>query len=275
MHKNIIKKNPKKKISEKIKSQLVYLIKNDEQVRREILNLLPEKSDSVSFDKSEYIHINEYNQLKQEIEEYKNLKAENDILKNTISSLNTELANVTKSKTNAEKNVKNYENEKSKLDSEIQKLKKQLDNATGFKKRYSIIDECYQDYLNLSDNKKSELKGIIYADSVQSFFACAGKSNFVRRFSEYITKCIMKIKGTDEDIEILKKIFDTLFNVYNESEGSIKYERDDVRTGDVYNTEKYSTIGLQQGTVTDILFLGYHSTENNREFCKSIVEVSE
>lgn len=266
--KNIIKKNPEKNISEKFKSQLVYLIKNDERVRCEILNLLPKKSDSVSFDKSEYIHINEYNQLKQELEEYKNLKAENDTLKNTIESLKTKLADETRGKTDAE-------NKLQKLDVNFNKIKKQLDNATGFKKRYSIIDECYQDYLNLSDNKKSELKGIIYADSVQSFFACAGKSNFVRRFSEYITKCIMKIKGTDEDIEILKRIFDTLFNVYNESEGSIKYERDDVRTGDVYNTEKYSTIGLQQGTVTDILFLGYHSTENNREFCKSIVEVSE
>ncbi len=281
------KKNKYKKCritSDSFHQQLLSELRTDAAVRRIIRDIVKSERESSDVDLCKYVPVEEYKKLQDEVER---LKESNKALNDDLKKSETKINDLLKEKNDLIKEKEeelSQENEKlSKITKDCKKYKDTIDELNqkiaslkNFIDKYQVMDECFENYLKVSESRRNELEGIIYAPTVESLFACAGRKDFVKRFAEYIVKCIMREKTVSDDIMYLNNVFDTLFDVANQCEGTERYVRDKVNIGDKYSTDRFSTVGLQQGIVSDVLFYGYHSIENSeREFCKSVVEVSE
>lgn len=263
-------------------------IKEDDDIRRLIREIANEGKDNRTAENSNFISLEDHNaKLKQLKDEYdkelskmKSGKTDLEEIKALNKKLNDEYVPIAimKDKENGlNKTIGKISVEKDGLTEELSESKKKVEDLqkeVNKYKPYDIIVECFDNYRLLSESIKKELEGIVYAPSAEVMLACVGRQGFIRRFSDYITKRIIKQKSVDSDTELLIKMFDTMFDISNKCEEQDVYIRDDVNIGDCFSTDKHSTINLQQGEISDVLFVGYHSAEDSdKTICKSIVEV--
>lgn len=267
-------------------------IKEDDDIRRLIREIANEGKDNRTAENSNFISLEDHNaKLKQLQDEYDKvlseltkLKLDKTNLGNEITVLNKKLkdeyvpiAMMEDKEKKLNKTIGEISGEKEELTNKLSESKnkvKDLQKEVNKYKPYDIIVECFDNYRLLSESIKKELEGIVYAPSAEVMLACVGRQGFIRRFSDYITKRIIKQKSVDSDTELLIKMFDTMFDISNKCEEQDVYIRDDVNIGDCFSTDKHSTINLQQGEISDVLFVGYHSAEDSdKTICKSIVEV--
>ncbi|MCX4375242.1 MAG: hypothetical protein OSJ61_03635 [Lachnospiraceae bacterium] len=279
-----------------IRNDLVYLLNYDNQIRNLIRGIANEEKDLFVSRKSDVISIKEHNEViskiitefddkcqayqSQLVEYAAELKEyeDNYVKKTTYNDLNDKYDKLKKTNSELEKQMETLKNaQKDKLDVAKTEVQNVITEKESLIKKYEgcdVIIECYNNYRLLSEQVKKELEGIIYAPSAAVLFACVGTQGFIRRLSDYITKRIMKTKSVNEDTQLLLAMFDTMFDVNNHIEGREVLVRDVVSINEPFSTDKHSTISLQQGMISDVLFLGYSSVEEPKKcICKSIVEV--
>ena len=247
------KKLKDEKKTRKFKERLICLLK-DEDVRRCISEIFGNDTHIPDTDK----YISE--------EEYKNAVAEKTA---EISRLNTLIKDNTYRISELEKNAENKDREITEYKSVISNQKTTIGNYSN---RYSGTERIYGSFLKLSDDTRSQLSGILKGESLEQFFACAGKDDFVRRFWDFISERIISQKSVSGDDEILADIFDALFDVYNSSTLNVKYIRQDVRAGEMFDWEKHTSTGNSQGEISAVLFRGYCGADG-KILKKSITDV--
>ncbi len=285
----------KKKKQEKFNRRLMKAL-DDEDVLQKIEEIIQNSSGSKKgfFGKNNGDQIdklkNEIAKLRKENEELPRLRKENEEIPK-LRKENEELPKLKKEneeipklkKENEEISKLRKENEEipklRKENEEIPKLRHDIENVEKelkiSQKKYNSVADCYDSFLKLPEQLRSELRGVLYDSSLPCFYACAGKMDFVNRFADNIQHFIIGGRYK-EYVEQLTKIFDFLFDAFNESEGSPKYIRAEVSMGDEFNTNKHITTKLQQGIITKIYFKGYYNADiPDTTIKKSIVEVSE
>lgn len=219
-------------------------------------------------------------QLQHANSELETIKSKNGLLKNKVDELEKKLENErsgsqkTLSEKHAlEKHIRDLNNTNQNLSSELTSTHKLLENLKGaFEKPINYLNM----YRRVSESVRDGLSDIICDKNEILFIASCTSADNLRKIWEY-TKEIISIDedNKQDDIDILKNIFDYFFEVYNNSLPEPIYKRDNVMIDDEYDDEKHirSRNSITSGYIKEILLRGYYSINTEKAICKSVVRI--
>lgn len=169
----------------------------------------------------------------------------------------------TKHKQNNEK-IRKLETENSKVKKDITSLQEEISRWNDM---YDSLISTYEIYCSLPENIKNELNGILHYDSPELFFARAGKSDFVERFWNYISRKIIKDYNNSTEhsmFDSLIELFDRLFDVFNASELNPRFRRCEVYIDDEFDSSQHDKINtVAQGKICEVISPGYTDVKGN------------
>ncbi|MCI5845985.1 MAG: hypothetical protein MRZ94_09430, partial [Oscillospiraceae bacterium] len=133
---------------------------------------------------------------------------------------------------------------------------------------------CLAMYRSLSETTRDGLSDVVCDKNEVLWIASCTSADHLKKIWEY-TKEILSDEERQEDVEILKKIFDYFFDIYNASLPEPIYQRDDIQIEDEYDDEKHirSRDSETSGLITKILLRGYYSINTGYAICKSVVKI--
>lgn len=252
-----------------------------------------------STDEQSYINTTDKNQIKEleqklnqvnaELQKYQSYagqiqqknnvyQQENGRLNNRISDLRTELDNIKLQLQTAlaekrilENDIKDFNREKQNLTSALHSANTALQ---ALKNQFQEPVACLAMYRSLSETTRDGLSDVVCDKNEVLWIASCTSADHLKKIWEY-TKEILSDEERQEDVEILKKIFDYFFDIYNASLPEPIYQRDDIQIEDEYDDEKHirSRDSETSGLITKILLRGYYSINTGYAICKSVVKI--
>lgn len=223
--------------------------------------------------------LQKYKTYSEQLQQRNNLyEQENSKLRKTIHCLEVELQN-TKSLLQSslserqvlEKDIANLSTVKQNLTAELNIAAKSLQD---FKSQFKQPVEYLDMYHALSVPTRDGLSNVICDRNEILFIASCTNADNLKKIWEY-TKEIAGDDYKQNDVDILKKIFDYFFEIFNQSLPEPIYERDPVEIGDEYDEDEYvrSRDSATSGSITKIVLRGYRSINTGYTICKSVVRI--
>ena len=223
--------------------------------------------------------LQKYKTYSEQLQQRNNLyEQENSKLRKTIHCLEVELQN-TKSLLQSslserqvlEKDITNLSTVKQNLTAELNIAAKSLQD---FKRQFKQPVEYLDMYHALSVPTRDGLSDVICDRNEILFIASCTNADNLKKMWEY-TKEITGDDYKQNDVDILKKIFDYFFEIFNQSLPEPIYERDPVEIGDEYDEDEYvrSRDSATSGSITKIVLRGYRSINTGYTICKSVVRI--
>lgn len=223
--------------------------------------------------------LQKYKTYSEQLQQRNNLyEQENSKLRKTIHCLEVELQN-TKSLLQSslserqvlEKDIANLSTVKQNLTAELNIAAKSLQD---FKRQFKQPVEYLDMYHALSVPTRDGLSDVICDRNEILFIASCTNADNLKKMWEY-TKEITGDDYKQNDVDILKKIFDYFFEIFNHSLPEPIYERDPVEIGDEYDEDEYvrSRDSATSGRITKIVLRGYRSINTGYTICKSVVRI--
>lgn len=203
---------------------------------------------------------------------------ENTKLCKTIHDLEAELKktksllqSVLSEKQALEKEIANLSKVKQSLTSELNATVKSLQ---ALKSQFKQPVEYLDMYHTLSASTRNGLSDVICDGNEILFVASCTAADNLKKIWEY-TKEIAGDDYKQNDVDILKKIFDYSFDIFNQSLPEPIYERDPVEVNDEYDDDEYvrSRDSATSGLITKIVLRGYRSINTGCAICKSVVRI--
>ena len=137
--------------------------------------------------------------------------------------------------------------------------------------RYSALDKAYQKYLDLPDEEKERLKGLIPTESLFGFICSGVKWDNVMSIWNFAKRRV--IEEQDESLKYAE-IFEILFQVYVDQNAERRYELIDSDVGERYDMRYHSIIGTKtDGKVYRVLLNGIIDNNTGQVIEKSIIEI--
>ena len=144
-----------------------------------------------------------------------------------------------------------------------------------YAKNFSELDAAYRAYQKLSYNVKFSLRGIFgTGETATIFMAGALTEGHLESLFDFTATEINQDAPTDE-IEILRGLFDFVFNATNSGRREEIFTRLEVNVGDEFNSSTMRKISAsrQSGTVQKISLQGYKHSASGNVVRQSLVEI--
>ena len=200
---------------------------------------------------------------------YQRILKENDRIKNEIEQME-------------QKNIAYEENEK-KLIAQNHELEEQMEILENQKNEIQnhfnrVLDKPEQllkAYRQLSPTIQNGLRNVICKEDEILFSISCSTQEHLKNIWDYIKNGIGNEKFKENEIEILKEIFDYFFDLFNRSLPEPLYKRDDVNVGELFDEDcHYRAQGSStSGRITEVLLRGYRSNNTNNIICRSYVRI--
>ena len=236
---------------DKLKEELLALLKQDDEVQRAVEKICKKKGDCSAQEK-------EIEMLKALVEKLKAMMGQKD---ETIqaSQRKERLQNET---------LRKYEEKIEKLQKEREEIKKEIEKC---KNAFAQELEAYEIYQSLDHETKRALEGIFKNDSLQGFLACGVQEKNIEALWEYIKNEIIEEKKGD--VDKLETIFDLFFNRFTLAFPF--YRRQEVAVGESFDPQKHINLSsiTPSGEIKQVLFRGWLNTKTGKIVKKSIVKL--
>ncbi len=196
-------------------------------------------------------------ELKRDSMEYqrtiRELKSKNDRLGDDIKQVSDDFDNY---KLNAEK-------ERDRLQNEL----------VLYSDGLSALMDLYKEYLAVDISDRKALRSLISDKSFASFIVSCSRFDTLEAIWDYIKVIILNNSGSAYMLPLLNKIFDTFFELANDSMDQPKYIRNKVSAGDGYDNELHirGNSGKADGTVRAVQLLGFSAANTGIIIRRSVV----
>lgn len=262
--------------SAEVQQAILSIINNDKKVIREANTALNAGSERLGVLRSENDDlISENKSLKKQLE---SIRSDNNQLKQKNKSLEQEL----KEGVNEIYTLKNTLLEKEKIiaahDAETGELNSQIkafhDELLKYKRSIGDLVLLYEKYLKLSANTKERLSNIICSDNLIGFIVSCSDFKNLEELWDYNKSLIMSGSNNNE-LTVLKEVFDIFFKAYNSSSKNPRYAYDDTKENDLFDDDLHvkAKNSKVQGKISAVLLRGYRSAVTSNPIKKSVVMV--
>lgn len=173
--------------------------------------------------------------------------------------------------------------EKEKAEKALEAGKKTLEDAAEIKKQladyekcYGEIEKIYQEYQTLSDDVRTEIKGLFgRANTPISFFCCALQEARLDKFWDYICNKINNRQLEQTQVQCLCRIFDFCFDRVNDSQQYPLYKRLDIQRNIPFDSRwmRKTSDSSQLGIVQAVELSGYSHAVSGKIVKYSLVTV--
>ena len=266
-----IESNIINKIEEQIKEIKVLLDNNETKFQELLKRQNAEETESLKKKLQDETRCKEEAQKASEEKDslLKKRNKEIDSWKNRNEELN-------KSLEEKKKNISELESQKEKNKDEIarhsQRIYELEEELKTYKQKYSVIDEALSKYQALSQASKTRIHNIFESDSIYSIVGACYDWRNIEGVWDFAKRRIVEKETNDE--ENLVFLFEFLLNAYNEQCGQVKYELIKPRSGEKFDSDLHSIIGIQtDGFVSAVSLAGIKNAENGRVIQKALIEV--
>lgn len=168
------------------------------------------------------------------------------------------------------------EQEKEYLEKELQLIEKdrkvlRRDNEC-FLENYGTLNDHYQSYISLGKEIHKELSRVLSTASPDQFLCWGSQWGNIEALWQFMDISLVQNRHGLETIEVLRDIFDYLFELYSNATGN--YERISTAVGDIFDEECHKRFGESRvsGRITQVLLQGYRGVYN-KKIQKSIVRI--
>jgi len=247
------------------KEELLELLK-DEDVQKAILAITKSKKKKEK---------NLEDILKEKDEEIEMLNGLMEKFKKCFADEEVKTKKLTKNVTLKDNELRELEEAKNSLKTEIKEMKSEKDKLSKkvdfYRDNFEKELTTYALYEGLSSATKASLKGIFKDDSLKGFLACGVQEKNISSFWDYVKDELREEKNSD--IKSLKMIFQFFFEGYNRAYPM--YEVQKVALGDAFDTEEHikTNSSSVSGKVDEVVFVGWINAKTKKIVKKSIVGV--
>lgn len=263
-----------------LEEQILYILDISEPVKSKIRKICNTHTDSdftygsVEYrtknpsERSNTVSESDNDRLLAQLDKYKKLleqqKAESEKVVLENRTLNKEI-------TELRHELETTKTESEKCKTAMNSLEKKYDLL---KKHFSSPVILLDKYRSLPISIRNGLSDIICDKDEILFIASCSSPEHLKAIWNY-TKALAGNNANENELNIMKEIFDYFFDVFNNSLSEPVYERDKVEPGIVFDDEKFDRcIGSATcGKITGIILRGYRSINTGAVICRSLVRL--
>lgn len=268
------------------REKLIALIREDDEIRDAIRNIVIEKEPLESVEKDEEIEM-----LKGLVEKWKKCFNDEEIKTDTLTqelsqqkrSLNQDIEELQRVKEELTSSNEKLQSKKDELASANVELKSDNKTIQGSNKKLNKTIEFYRDnfeddlkayelFSSLSNDTKDSISGIFKDTTLKGFLSCGVQDKNISSFWEYIKTEHQEDKNSD--IKKLVHIYEFLFQQYTRA--FPMYELQKVSKRDEFEALSHinhSSSKSVSGKITEVLLRGYVNTKTSKVMKQSVVKV--
>lgn len=140
-----------------------------------------------------------------------------------------------------------------------------------YESNYSLIEQSFISYKQLSEKTKQRLQNVFRGESVVEFFAGAIQIDNILSLWDFTKRRV--IENEPDDISSLRTIFLNLIELYNKGQNQAEFILILPKEGEKYDNEKHYIHGTKtDGNVKETELEGFINTKTNKIY-KAIISV--
>ncbi len=210
-------------------------------------------------------------QLESILSDNEQLKQENEYLEQKLKDEVNKIDALKSSLLEKENKIAAHGAKTRELNSQIAALQ---DKLLQFERSIGELVLLYEKYSKLSINTKDQLSNIICSYNLIGFIVSCSDLKNLEGLWDY-NKSLIMTGSNNNELTVLKEVFDVFFKVYNSSSKNPRCVYDNTKEGDLFDDDLHvkAKNSRVQGKISAVLLRGYRSAVTNNPIRKSVVMV--